>query len=89
VIEDELMTISVEEAGRHIGVKRTVAWRLVREGQLPHIRVGRQKVRVPVEALRRWIDESVTRGSSAVAEAPAAPRARASQSRPRRLGARR
>jgi excisionase family DNA binding protein len=40
--KDEAMTLSVEHAARLIGISRTTAYRLVRDGELPAIRVGRR-----------------------------------------------
>ncbi|MEN6356547.1 MAG: excisionase family DNA-binding protein [Armatimonadota bacterium] len=50
-------TISVPEAGRRIGVGRSVAFRLAREGVIPVLRLGK-KMRVPVEALNRMLAEA-------------------------------
>ena len=49
-MNQEVLTISVPEAGRRLGVGRNVAFRLAREGILPVLRLGR-KLRVPVRAL--------------------------------------
>jgi excisionase family DNA binding protein len=38
----EPLTISVEEAGRMLGVSRGVAYEAARSGQLPTIRLGRR-----------------------------------------------
>jgi excisionase family DNA binding protein len=40
--KDEALTLSVEHAARLIGVSRSTAYRLVRDGELPAIRVGRR-----------------------------------------------
>ena len=40
--KDEAHTLSVEHAARLIGVSRSTAYRLVRDGELPAIRVGRR-----------------------------------------------
>lgn len=44
--------VSVLEAARWLGVGREVAYRAVRSGDIPSIRVGK-KIRVPVAELRR------------------------------------
>lgn len=51
---DERLLLTVEEAARRLGIGRTLAWRLVRSGELPVVRLGRC-VRVPWPALREWI----------------------------------
>jgi excisionase family DNA binding protein len=50
----ERLLLTVEEAARHLGIGRTLAWRLVREGELPVVRLGRC-VRVPWQALQEWV----------------------------------
>jgi excisionase family DNA binding protein len=40
--KDEALTVSVEHAARLIGVSRGTAYRMVRDGELPAIRVGRR-----------------------------------------------
>ena len=40
--KDESLTLSVEHAARLIGVSRTTAYRMVRDGDLRAIRVGRR-----------------------------------------------
>ena len=46
----EPKTISALEAGRLLGVSRNVAYRLIHEGTIPALRLGK-KLRVPLEAL--------------------------------------
>ena len=52
---NERLLLTVEEAARRLGIGRTLAWRLVRSGDLPSIRLGRL-VRVPQSALQVWLD---------------------------------
>jgi excisionase family DNA binding protein len=40
--KDEALTLSVEHAARLIGVSRTTAYRMVRDGELRATRVGRR-----------------------------------------------
>lgn len=44
------LTLSVADAGRVLGVSASTAYRMVRSGQLPTVKVGQRK-RVPVQAL--------------------------------------
>ena len=53
VIEKEVL--SVEEAGKFLGISKLHAYKLVREGQIPVLRLGRRIV-VPVVALRKWLE---------------------------------
>lgn len=44
--------ISVEEAGRALGVSRSTVWRLIQRGELPSIRRGGRRL-VPADAARQ------------------------------------
>ena len=46
----ERPTLSVPEAGKHLGLGRDAAYRAIHTGELPSIRIGR-KVSVPTAAL--------------------------------------
>lgn len=50
----ERLTITVEEAGRLLGISRGSAYQAAREGTLPTIRLGRRLV-VPVERLKKML----------------------------------
>jgi len=54
MIECEAKTLGPAEAGRALGVSRNVAYRLIREGTIPALRLGR-KLRVPVAALEEML----------------------------------
>jgi len=49
-------TLSVEEAAKILGIGRNVAYDLVHEGKIPHLRLGRQ-IRIPKVALQRMLEE--------------------------------
>lgn len=51
--------LTVEEAGRELGVSRSYAYELVRPGEIPCMRLGRRIV-VPARALEALLDR-VTR----------------------------
>jgi excisionase family DNA binding protein len=53
----ECQTITVEEAGRVLGISRNTAYEAARTGQLPVIRLGR-RMRVPKVALQRLLDSA-------------------------------
>ncbi|MGQ0733931.1 MAG: helix-turn-helix domain-containing protein [Acidobacteriota bacterium] len=44
--------ISVDEAGRALGVSRSTVWRLIQRGELPSVRRGGRRL-VPADAARR------------------------------------
>lgn len=49
-------TISVEEAAVVLGIKRALAYKLARTGQIPALRLGTRKLRVPKAALDRMLE---------------------------------
>ncbi len=51
----ERLLLTVEEAARRLGIGRSLAWRLVRSGELLSVRIGRL-VRVPERKLQAWLD---------------------------------
>ena len=57
----ERLLITVEEAARRLGIGRSLAWRLVRSGELPSVRLGRL-VRVPERNLHVWLDRRCRSG---------------------------
>ncbi len=67
----ERLLLRPSEAAEAIGVSRSKAYVLIASGVLPSVRVG-GCVRVPVAALKSWIDRQVAEGSRAEPKAPAA-----------------
>ncbi|EGD56727.1 helix-turn-helix domain-containing protein [Gordonia neofelifaecis] len=53
-------TVSVEEAGRYLGVSRAFAYSMVRAGDLPVIRLGTRRVRVPSAKLLAMLGVEVS-----------------------------
>jgi excisionase family DNA binding protein len=47
------LAVDVPEAGRQFGVGTTTAWKLVRSGMLPSVRIGRRRL-VLVSELERF-----------------------------------
>jgi excisionase family DNA binding protein len=54
----EPMTYRVTEAAAALGVSRSTAYELISSGTIPSVRVGRC-VRVPVDALRAWLNRQL------------------------------
>ena len=52
-----MLGLTVEEAGKRIGLGRGAAYGAVSRGELPVIRLGRRIV-VPKAALERWLAET-------------------------------
>lgn len=53
----ERLTMPVEEAGEMLGISRSLAYELVRRGELPSLRLGRRVV-VPVRALEAMVEHA-------------------------------
>jgi excisionase family DNA binding protein len=51
----EPLLVSVRDAARRLGIGRDACYRLVHEGRLPHLQIGR-RVLVPVAALVRFVE---------------------------------
>lgn len=52
--EDSVLTVSVTEAGRMLGIGQRAAYRAAKEGRLPVLRFGRSIV-VPLSALNEYV----------------------------------
>jgi excisionase family DNA binding protein len=59
--ETERLMLRPSEAADAIGISRSKAYLLIAEGKLPSVKVG-GCVRVPVVALKAWIDEQLQAG---------------------------
>lgn len=55
-ITDDRILLTVEETAKMLGIGRSLTWRLVQEGRLPSVRLGRL-VRVPRAELEVWLQE--------------------------------
>ncbi|POR40504.1 helix-turn-helix domain-containing protein [Methylobacterium sp. V23] len=56
--QSERKTISVEEAGRQLGLSRNTAYQAAGRGEIPTIRIGRRML-VPLVAFERLLNQSV------------------------------
>lgn len=56
--QSERRTISVEEAGRQLGLSRNTAYQAAGRGEIPTIRIGRRML-VPLVAFERLLNQSV------------------------------
>ena len=55
----EKLTLSVEEAGKLLGVSRQIAYQLSRRADFPTLHIGR-RVLVPRKQLEQWMNRHVT-----------------------------
>ena len=56
---NEKLTLSVEEAGKLLGVSRQVAYQLIHRADFPTLHIGR-RILVPRKQLEEWMDRNVT-----------------------------
>ena len=54
------LTITVEEAGRRLGISRGLAYELVRRGEIPAIRLGCRRLVVPAGAVEAIVRQRST-----------------------------
>jgi len=54
---EERLVLTVEEAGRKLGLARQTAYSAIHTGQLPHIRIGR-RILVPSASLDRLLAQA-------------------------------
>lgn len=62
VVKDTELVISVESAGKLLGVCRGTAYKLVKEGKIPIIKLGRRFV-VPRPALLKMLENAGNKGA--------------------------
>lgn len=59
----ERVLLTVEEAAELLGIGRTFAWQLVRNGDLESVQIGRLR-RIHVDAVRDYADRLVSKGAA-------------------------
>ena len=64
-MEEEKLTLTVNEASRVLGISRGLAYSMVKTGEIPSVRFGK-RVLIPRRALERLLEEGqlVTSGRS-------------------------
>lgn len=60
----EKLAYRVTEAAEALGISRAKAYELIASGNIPSVRVG-ASIRVPVAALRSWIEEHTSKAAEA------------------------
>lgn len=53
----EKLTISVDEMASMLGISRPVAYELTKREGFPTVRISERRIVIPVEALKRWLNE--------------------------------
>jgi excisionase family DNA binding protein len=56
-MQRERLTLTVEEAADVLGISRSLAYELVRRGDIPSLRLGRRIV-VPIRGLETLVEEA-------------------------------
>jgi excisionase family DNA binding protein len=82
-VNDERLLLDVVEAAGLLGISRTLAYRLAREGRIPTIRLG-TRLKVSQRALVTWIEQETKRHDSDATSAAPPERIRESGPTPRR-----
>jgi excisionase family DNA binding protein len=52
----ESLALRPRDAARALGISERTLWSLTKQGQVPHLRLGKS-VRYPVHLLRQWMEE--------------------------------
>jgi len=55
---NEKLTLSVEEAGKLLGVSRQIAYQLIHRADFPTLHIGR-RILVPRKQLEAWMEQQV------------------------------
>ena len=55
----ERLAVGLAEAAELLGVGRSTLHRMVRAGEIPHVRIGRRII-FPMAALNAWLDEQAS-----------------------------
>lgn len=58
----EPLLVRVEEAARLLSLSRSTIYEMMDSGELPSVRRGAAR-RIPVAALRTWVDRQVAKGT--------------------------
>jgi excisionase family DNA binding protein len=56
--DGDRLTLSVDEAGKMLGLSRGLMYQAVRKGEIPSIRIGR-RILIPRAALHRMLKDAV------------------------------
>jgi excisionase family DNA binding protein len=54
----ERLTVTIEQAGKMLGISRATAYMLASTGQIPTIRLGERRIVVPKAALMKMLESA-------------------------------
>ncbi len=69
VDSERALLLRGNEVAHELGISRALAYRLMQDGTLPVVRIGRA-VRVPSDGLRRWVSSRTAGGQDCEIEPP-------------------
>lgn len=52
------------EAFKAMSIGRSTGYALIASGELPSVRIGNRAVRVPVDALKQWVERQIEKKES-------------------------
>ena len=61
-MSNERLTLTVEELAQEFGISKPTAYELLKRDGFPSIRVTERRIVIPVEPLRRWLEENTENG---------------------------
>ena len=61
--DNDCLTLTVEQAGKLLGISRAHAYDLARTGEIPSVKLGKRVV-IPRRALERFIDGEIEERAS-------------------------
>ena len=56
--ENDRLVLTVEEARKKLGISRGLMYDCIRRREIPHIRVGKKRIVIPMIGLQRYLDRS-------------------------------
>ena len=62
-VGDGRLALSVEEVADALGISRPVAYQLTHRDGFPAVRVSERRIIIPVDALRRWLDDEAEKNA--------------------------
>lgn len=58
-IPEEPIVFKVDQVAKMLGISENLTYKLIREGQLPVIRLGKRRILIPKEAFEKWFKEKL------------------------------
>lgn len=55
---NEKLTLSVDELAQELGISKPLAYDLIKRDGFPSVRVSERRIIIPIDALRRWLEEN-------------------------------